>query len=223
MRMNKKDRVEAGVTLIKEAVQIRHDINELYKKYHALTRTVGFAILDVQHHDLKRAIDALYYFGGGWPRETSKGRMEALLDNFVGMYRILVFIGEENIVKRHLAQYGVKVSIDPEFQIVNEELDDNEIKFIQREHGITVKDTRELTIQVVHRCMDLQRDICGLADKIKGELKPAAQDALGVEDEEYDRLHTLVKIRHKPDKVTTKRHKINLSVSNFELGASVLK
>lgn len=94
--------------------------HEIYTaKYHALTGATASAPRDISRGDFKRAADAIYYLGGGWPNATSRGRMEILLDNFVGMYRILDFIGRGDMVVEHLKGLGVKVSLDPEFKIKN--------------------------------------------------------------------------------------------------------
>lgn len=73
--------IKKGIETVKRAIEVRAQISELYQQYHALSAVAGRAA-EVKHHDFKRAVDALYYLGGGWPSENSKGRMEALLDNF---------------------------------------------------------------------------------------------------------------------------------------------
>lgn len=114
MQERLRTRAKQAVAKIKEAVSVRAQITELYKEYRALSNVACEAAI-LSHNNLKRAVDALYYFGGGWPTPDSKGRMEALLDNFVGMYRILHFIGEGHKVETHLKKYGVTVSLAPEF------------------------------------------------------------------------------------------------------------
>jgi metal-sulfur cluster biosynthetic enzyme len=232
MQQRLKTKAKAALGLIREAIQVRAEITELYKQYRALTDTACFAA-ELNHRDVKRAVDALYYFGGGWPTENSKGRMEALLENFVGMYRILDFIGEGHKVTEHLAKFGVSVSLADEFKIENRVLTANEKAFLDRTYSSEyfnmddLTDMRSLVNAVVVECMDLQRAICGMADKIKDDLKPAVEDALGIETQEYDRLHDIVRMSgrpnpRRPDAVQNKKVTINQSVSGLHAGLAVL-
>lgn len=231
--MTKRERIKEGVALMGEAIVIRRDINEIYKQYRALSNTACFAA-GTNPHDFKRAVDALYYFGGGWPKPDSKGRMESLLENFVGMYRILDFIDSGHYVVDHLKKFGVSVSLDPAFKIEDRELEENEKKFLQSSYsseyfGISdVKTIKDLVSAIVMECQELQREICGLADKIKLELRPAAIAAMEVEKPEYDRLLDLAQLTAKTtdrakDRVTGKKATINQSVTNFHTGLTELQ
>jgi hypothetical protein len=221
-----------GVGLIREAIVVRDEITELYKQYRALNDTACFAA-ELDQKDLKRAVDAIYYLGGGWPKPSSKGRMEALLENFVGMYRILHFIDRGEMVESFLAKYGMTVTLAPEFRIENRELEANEKTFLDRTYsskyfGLNeLKTVKDLVSAIVMECQELQAQICGLADKIKDELHPAAQARLEVEDEEFDRLVALTRLTAKTSEraqnlVTTKKAAINASVSNFHQGIVAL-
>lgn len=233
MRERLKTKAKEALSIIKEAVAVRAQITEIYGTYRELT-DLACEAANLKHGDVKRAVDALYYLGGGWPRPNSKGRMEALLDNFVGMYRILDFIGSGDVVEQHLAKYGVTVKMDDEFKIDDRELTTNEIKYLgnvlsaEYYHLADVKTVRELVSMVVMQCQDLQRKICGLADTIKEELRPKAMKRLEVEDEEYDRLHDLVRASLKDtpralEKVQTKKVEIHQSISNFNVGLVAMK
>jgi len=223
--MTKQIKLKAGLASVKKAIEVRAQITELYDQYHALSQAAGFSA-GIKHFDFKRAVDALYYLGGGWPSANSKGRMEALLDNFVGMYRVLDFIGEGHKVTEHLAQYGMVVSLDRRFAIDNVELSPNDRAFLEREYNMAAfgvenpTDLRDLVSQLVIACQMLQGDICKLADTIKDGYKPAAQESLGVTDEEYDRLHDIVKFSQGgtakgQDKARAKKFQAHESISNF--------
>lgn len=172
-----------AVTIIREAISVRAEITELYKQYRALTDTACFAA-ELKPSDVKRAVDALYYLGGGWPSENTKGRMEALLENFVGMYQVLDFIGHGELVRTHLAKFGITATIDPAFAIENRDLDTNEKSFLDRTYssayfGMNELHTmKDLVAAVVMECQELQSQICQLADRIKDELKPARSQSL---------------------------------------------
>jgi hypothetical protein len=222
---NKHIKLKQGLASVKKAIEVRAQITELYKQYHSLSSAAGFSA-GIKHFDFKRAVDALYYLGGGWPSPNSKGRMEALLDNFVGMYRILDFVGRGHLVQKHLANYGMTVTLDPKFAIENVELTVNDRIALNREYNVSAfgvenpKDLRDLVSQLIEACQMLQGDICKLADTIKDGYKPSAQKSLGVTDEEYDRLHEIVKFSQRgtsksAEKVYAKKAKTAESISNY--------
>lgn len=238
--MARHEKLAKAVTIIRTAVDVRRQITDLYAQYNALCGAVTLASAGeagngvVKRPDLKRAVDALYYLGGGWPSPTSKGRMEALLDNFVGMYRVLDFIGEGSKVTEHLRKLGVTVALDPEFKLRNFELTPNDRKALNAEYRLAVllgddpTDFYELVSFVVMACQDLQSEICGLADQIKDDLRPAAMRTAEIQDEEYNRLHKLVQLRVKDtarteDRVRAVRGTIDSSISNFNLAVQFTK
>ena len=229
--MTLKLRATKAVGIINEAVSTRKNISELYKQYNALTAAAVFVRPDVKHSDLKRASDALYYLGGGWPTEKSRGRMEALLDDFSAMYRILDFIGSGNLVTAHLLKLGITIKLDRAFEIENSEVTPAEIKFLNSEYnselfGILssdIKDTRDLFSVIIMALQELQGEICFLADSIKLILKPQAKSVLGIENEEYDRLRDFLNIKSKPQSKTLfKKTKIDTSLVNYRAGLVAL-
>ena len=217
------DDVRIGLEKVKEAVDTRAAITLRYKSYTQLSKMVQVTAL-IEHSDFKSAVDALYYLGGGWPTENSKGRMEKLLDNFAGMYRVLSFIDRGYLVEQHLEKKGIRVSLSNHIQDVN--LSEPDIKLLEEEYGMREfgftkpKTLRDLVDQCVMEAQELQRFICQNADKIKYEYKPTAKASLGVEDEEYDRLFFLTKYSNdKPETVVKKKKTINSSVDNFKSAA----
>jgi len=225
-------RADQAVEKIREAVEIRKQITELYGKYRELSNIACYAA-QLNHHDLKRAVDALYYLGGGWPKPTSKGRMEALLDNFVGMYRILHFIGSGGIVEQHLAKYGVTVKLDLQFAIDDGEIAPNDRKYIEQQYKSHVFESKDLlTVKdivsaVIVECQDLQREICGLADTIKDGLRVEVKDLLEIDEPEYNRLHDMVKLGmtntpRADEKAVKKKHGINVSFTGMNAGMAAI-
>lgn len=222
-------KAKEAIQLIQTAVGVREEITEHYKQYRALTEIAVYAA-DVSHADIKKAVDAIHYLGGGWPTPNSKGRMEALLDNFAGMFRVLDFIGRGDLVHEHLAQYGINVSIAEDKKIQDQELSENEIKFLDHEYSSEyfnisdIRNLRDLITAIVEECNELQTIICKKADLIKDELRPAAKGTLELEDAEYDRLHDFVKLAKKDesDKTVSKKAKINTSLSAYNVGLSTL-
>jgi len=210
--------IRVGLEKVQEAVEVRASITERYKTYAALSKIVQTTAL-VEHADFKHAVDAIYYFGGGWPSEGSKGRMERMLDNFAGMYRVLTLIGKGHMVEGHLIKKGIRVSL--ENPIVDVTLSDQDIQLLNEEFGMTQfgfksRQLSDLVNDCVTEACILQRFICQNADKIKDELKPTAKAELGVEDEEYDRIVFLTKFQDKPERVTKKKNTINGSVEKFK-------
>lgn len=209
--------VRLGLESLQSAVDTRAEITECYRVYSLLSKIVQVSAM-VEHADFKNAVDALYYLGGGWPTENSKGRMEKLLDNFAGMYKILTLIGEGKLVEEHLALKGISVSLkDP---IADIELSDSDIRLLKEEYKMSqfnIQATRlsDLVSACVEQAKTLQRSICHNADRIKEQFKPAAKAALQVEDEEYDRLIFMTKFKEKVERVAKKKNKIEGSVKAF--------
>lgn len=232
MKNHKLAKARKAIGIIRSVIEVRSNISDLYIQYRSLSSIANTASL-ITHSDLKRAVDALYYLGGGWPTENSKGRMEILLDNFAGMYRVLDFIGSGDLVKDYLFKYGIQVSLTEKFKIDNVNLSPNDKKYLEKEfnssvfstHDIT--DTKSLIIAIVEECLELQKQICQLADKIKDDLRPAAMDELDIENPEYDRLYNMTKIALKgtpkaETSVLSKKLKINNSLSHFSIGLNAI-
>src|SRR5271154_6219700 len=93
-----------AISGITKAVEIRGQITKLYKRYRKHQIAVEGAA-KVAPHNFKRAVDAVYYLGGGWPHPSSKGRMEAVLGNVAEMYRVLTFVGKGEMVENYLADH----------------------------------------------------------------------------------------------------------------------
>lgn len=228
--MIKHIKLKQGLTSVKQAIEVRKKITELYQKYHEFSGIAGTSA-GIKHWDFKRSVDALYYLGGGWPSPNSKGRMEALLDNFIGMYRVLDFIGMGETVTKYLAEQGVTISLDPRFAIDDRELTPNEVMYLEKTIGRDnmegVDTVSRLVLVCVSACEELQGDICRLADTIKDGYRPSAKKALGVTDEEYDRLHDIMKFSmggtpKGDDKATKKKVEVAQSVSNFNQAMGVV-
>lgn len=227
------DKAQEAIDIIKAAVNVRSEITTHYQQYKGLTN-IAVEACGASHHDIKKAVDALYYLGGGWPSENSKGRMEALLDGFAGMYRVLDFIGSGHLVEQHLQPYGINVSIDADKKIKNKPFTENDKKFLDAEYSSAyfnldeVTDVRQLVTAIVEECRELQSKICQKADLIKLELRPNAKGTLGIEDAEYDRLHDFVKLSAEEDdrsaeKAVNKRVQITSSITSFNQGLRAIK
>lgn len=220
-------KVETSVQLLREAVQIRKSISQLYTKYHALGKAAMFSIEGLQKNDLKRAVDAVHYLGGGWPTPTSKGRMEALLDNFAGMYKVLDFAGYGYLVEEHLKDLGISVSLMEDKTFKNAAVSKSELQVLSKMFEIPqlddVADLKQLLAKIIDEADIIQTEICQLADKIKDDIKPEVIELLGVENVEYDRLFDLVKVEAKPEKITAKKSKFTTIVKNFQDGVRSIK
>jgi len=216
--MSKTLTVDEGLAIVQEAIDVRRAITERYDTYKHLSEIVQSAAL-VEHSDFKGAVDAIYYLGGGWPTPNSKGRMEKLLDNFAGMYRVLTLVGKGNLVEEHLAEKGITVTLTNPIQDV--ELSPGDIRFLNEELDMAKFEFTPSTLsELVSLCMEeaheLQAFICKHADLIKKELKPAAKGVLEVEDEEYDRIVFLQKNIDAPKKVVKKKNQIDGSIGRFK-------
>ena len=212
--------IRIGLDYVKAAVAVRAQITERYATYHVLSKIVQ-AVALVEHREFKGTVDALYYFGGGWPSENSPGRLEAALDDFAGIYKILSLIGHGDKVEDHLKNLGITVTLQN--PILNAPLTKEDINLLIKEFGLGQFDfdhsmlitTADLVRECVYEAEHLQEFICQHADIIKDELKPAAKAALSIENEEYERLFYIEKFATNPDKVSTKKAKIETSVTKY--------
>jgi hypothetical protein len=226
IKQAKSPTIEAAIQQLHEAVDTRVTISEHYRHYKSLS-SIACLVIESSHNDIKRAVDALYYFGGGWPTENSKGRMESLLDNFAGMFKVMEFAGFGDMVTEHLAKQGISVTINEKFE--DAELTENDYKYLTNEMKSDIFNVRDfktrsdLVSGIIMELQDTQGIICKLADKIKLELKPSISSKLGIEDQEYDRLFDITRIVKVGSpkakiKITDKKSKVETSISGFNKG-----
>lgn len=189
------DMSDSTVQTVQEILDIKAKISEEYVDYNLIKEFVAEE-LDTKKGDFKRAVDAIHYLGGGYPNETSKGRMEALLDNFAGMYRVLHLIGRGDLVETHLSQYGISVKLtaaDELNEVVNESFVHKLNKSMTNEDNIVRFDTTNLTrkqvlSKLVDICDEIQTTICGLADEVRLVHKEKLKNETDMTNEEYSRI-----------------------------------
>lgn len=226
-------KIESGMNRIKDAIQLRNEINEEYLEYRKFASLACQAV-GLEPYDFKRAVDGVYYFGGGWPSPKSKGRLESLLDNFVNVYMILDFAGMGDMVTDHLAKYGMTISMNPENKLKDAELSGNEQLYIRQklleissdfsDHTFTT--LSELVLCSIMNCVEIQGTICKLADECK-EVSAGAQNDLEVEDQEFKRLFNLSKndLRGTEKAIESNvemNRKIKRSLKSFSEGSKLL-
>ncbi len=204
-----------AIAAVNQAVETRLKITKLYKEYRKHQR-VGMGSIKIGPHHFKRTVDAIYYLGGGWPHPSSKGRMEAQLDNVAELYRILSFIERGNLVEEYLAEHGITIKLAPKSRL--------ELQIDPADRARV----REILGFAIDACLELQKEICGLADHIKDELRPIVQEELEIEDAEYLRLYDLSRVANKRTdrsrkRFAGKRTTIAKSLENFGSGAAELK
>lgn len=221
--------IDSGIAHLKTATKIRLRISAIYRRYHALSKLVQTMSKDrIKHFDIKRAVDAIHYFGGGWPYANSKGRMEALLDAFAGMYKVLHATGNGEMVEDHLREKGIKVELTKAGQLHDMNLDRQTAEQLAKKYGLETPETLfELLTQVVMVCDDMQTDICQLADVVRDDLRPKVQEQLGIDDPEYRRLADVMKLKLGTEKaearIDPRVKKTNASMTNFYVAAKEVK
>lgn len=222
--------VQLGLDKLKQAIKIRGDISSVYRRYHSLTKSIEtFSSNKIKHYDVKRAVDAIHYFGGGWPHPSSKGRMEGALDAIAGMFKVLALIGEGDMVKNHLAKRGIQIKLLKSGEFKNTPMADDFAEFLQKKYGFTERptDLASLVRQVVDECDDLQGIICKKADIIRDELRPDIKEHLEIDDPEYDRLTDVMKLGLGTEKTRTripvKINKVKGSIAGFNAASTLIK
>lgn len=213
------DELKKGLTNIKMAVDVRAKITKMYSEYNIISNQVTLET-DITRADFKRAVDALYYLGGGWPHANSKGRLETMLDNFAAVLRILDFAGSAHVIHDHLAKHGITVKLSKSEQIKKHKLDHTPPDLFS-----SPANNQDLVHQAITLCMSLQKEICENADVIKYSLKPGAKKSLMVEDEEYDRLFGAMRLKttgeRGSEKLRQRQKVVTSSVHNFETAIDI--
>lgn len=186
--------ISQGVDLVNQAAHIRSAITQMYQKYRALTAIMCDLFTDVSHKDIKAAVDAIHYLGGvGYPYPNSPGRMEALLDKMIGMYRVLTLIGQGALVENHLKSAGITIKMDSKTVLQDAKLSkatrDQLAKTCQLLHlgSVEVTTVSELYKFGVDTLNALQSDICNNSNVIRKEIKPTLAREVGLEREEIKR------------------------------------
>lgn len=216
MAIKKFARKDENILKAEKAVSIRTQIDDLYKQYSVL-KNIFKDVFNEDETKLKEVVDGIYYLGGGWPSPNSKGRLELAVEKFATLFRFLKLIGKEHLITDELEKYGI--TIKQTRQIKTYKLSDIEIQYLKREHnrtfplGITNKDILQI---LINDGLELQRDICQLADKCKDLLKNPEN---GIEEIEMKRLYSIVRIKAKPkskqEKVNKRVNKILTSMDGF--------
>lgn len=217
----------------KEAVSIRIDeINVLYAKYKSFSQIACQAII-IKKQYFKKAVDAIYYLGGGYPNPSSPGRLEEAVSDLSEIYKILDFIGEAQEVERLFLKHGITISLNKKYQdeqlnIAEQKTVANELsKFNIKVELDAINSTKKLSLFIFNECIELQRSICQLADNQKALLKSAQKD-LNISDPEKNRLFDLTKIhralkKDNIDKLKKKKSLISTSFSGFNKGLEILE
>lgn len=221
--------IESGIAHLKEATKLRQKISAIYKRYGKLSKVVqNLSKGKIRHWDVKRAVDAVHYFGGGWPHPKSKGRMEAMLDAFAGMYKVLHASGRGNMVVEYLRKKGITVKLTKVGQLRDLDITSDQMEYISKKYGLPSATTLfELMNKVINECDHMQGKICGLADIVRDDLKPKIEKELDVDSPEYKRLMDVMKLKMGTDKadarINPKIKKVHSSFSNYHFASEAVK
>lgn len=221
--------LQSGITHLKEATKIRQRISAIYRRYRSLSKVVqNLSKGKIKHFDVKRAVDAVHYFGGGWPHPKSKGRMEAMLDSFAGMYKVLHATGRGDMVKDYLRKKGITVNLTKVGQLRDLNIDADQMEYISKKYGLPKATTLfELMNKVINECDHMQGKICGLADIVRDDLKPKIEEELDVDSPEYKRLMDVMKLKMGTERaearINPKVKKVHSSFSNYHFASEAVK
>lgn len=218
----------AALQAINQAVDIRKEISALYSHYSLVSKAIK-GIMGIEPRIFKKAVDATYYFGGGWPNPESPGRLESFLDSFTEMYKFLDFIGEGKLVEEHLAENGITVKLKAGVKHRDRKLTTQErgavqaILKLKKVNIGTFETLREFATACHNYASSLQGDICGLADQVNFGLKPAAMEHLKLAPPEYNRLFAVTSAKRKTNEAAGKRvKKFGVSLNGYKAGLDEL-
>lgn len=217
--LTQQEKIEKTQDFLAEIVSIRGEIDLQYKEYNAIKKILKKK-LGIEPNDFKRAVDAVHYLGGGWPSETTKGRMESLLDNFAGLYKILKLAGRESMFDEHLASLGLSVSIINEETFLDvQRLSPKDIDEISQvvPLGEDVS-TKTILSNAIDACDAIQTQICKMADVQRDEILPELKEINSFDNPEADRIIKVARLAAKSKEEKTKEllDKVELSVAAFD-------
>ena len=159
---------------LKDSIKIKIESDKKWKEFNVLKKYFD-SMFPLYKGNFKAISDWIYYLGGGWPKESSKGRMEEALDKFSTAYIFLTLINKQNIADNYLKKYGIKVSIESKnLKKIKFDLPEKTISKFQNTWKNTFDDNKtfpsnsiDLIKLLINKSQELQKDICNLADMIK--------------------------------------------------------
>lgn len=168
---------------LKDSIKIKIESDKKWKEFNVLKKYFD-SIFPLYKGNFKAISDWIYYLGGGWPKENSKGRMEEALDKFSTAYIFLTLIDKQNIADNYLNKYGIKVSIESKnlekikFDLTKKTISkfQNTWKNIFNDNKTFPSNSIDLIKLLIVKSQELQKDICDLADMIKIDIADEVKD-----------------------------------------------
>jgi hypothetical protein len=205
---------------VEDSGQIRFLINEQYygEKFTPIKKIFQH-LTGREKSDLKFIHDMIYY-KGGYPKEDSPPKMDAILDKFVTLVRYFQLLGKSDEINKKLLERGVKIEItDP--------MEDKQIVFSQRFQEMEEADqdelldvwfkifpgeninqldiyTSELMKKLLELSLPLQAEICNASDSIKIINSAAVEERTGIKKKNFLEA---VKLKYKEMVDDTKKEK----------------
>jgi len=98
------------VDKVTEAAEISIDVKETYKrKLRSLSKLFNFGF-GAKGRQFNLVRNALHYLPGV-PNETSKGKLDTMVNDFVDLYKLMSYIGKGTKIEQHLMSKGINISI----------------------------------------------------------------------------------------------------------------
>ena len=148
------DNKEVYTTKLDESGETRKILNEVH---HATMKTLQKKFEAVTGHSPKLfalAKDMLYYTGG-YPKDTSRAKLDVMIDKIAQISKILTFLKEDAILNEYCRRYGIEIK-------VTSPLEDKETDYEGKQQF-----TSTAAEQMMGDAMTTQGTICKLADTIK--------------------------------------------------------
>lgn len=192
--------------IVERCGKIRHTINqELYGRMKKLSKLFQ-AIWGEEHSTFKLVNDSLYY-QGGWPSESTPPRLHSHLDKVGKLFKYYEAMGLEDEINAYLKdKYGLEVSRTEEYKPVTDRCMSPSVAmelmmelFPGEYREAMERPMTDMMFSLFSEGMDLQREICGLADRIK---IMEAREVKEKFDIEKDHFVTAVSIKAKEIKGT---------------------
>ncbi len=207
---------------VEESGDIRLLINEQYYGEQFTPIKKIFQILTGREKSDFKFIHDMIYYKGGYPKEDSPPKIDAIIDKFVKAVRYYQLLGKRAEIDKKLLEQGLEVTLND-----NGMIEDKQITFSQRFQELEEKDQddlialwpkifpgedlntvdiylSELMKKLLELSLPLQSEICNASDSIKIINAAAVEERNGIRKKNFMEA---VKLKYKEKQDDEKKEK----------------
>jgi hypothetical protein len=187
---------------VEEGSLIRYEINEDHAPELSALGKIYRGYFNRHPRELSFAKD-VYYYKGGWPKETTPPKAQAIANKIADAFLVLKYVDLAEDLEHYLAERGLKIEfihdnvLEETFEADNEyKSDKKRSKLVDNwkelfDYPLPEDDKASILKALLLRGADKQKTICELADKIKIEKGEAVQEECDIKVGNYCRAVNL--------------------------------